>query len=118
MENDYNKQVGLRIKKLREKKGEFQKDTANAITKQYGENLSEGQLGLYEIGARKVPSNIVAALAKYFNTTSDYILGITKNEKPIEIAASTKNGIDLSDVSDRDKEIIMNIINTSKKDND
>lgn len=74
--NELNKKIGLRIKSLRENLNEYQKETAQIITNM-GEELSEGQLGLYELGMRKTPPNIIKALAIHFNVSSDYLLGIT-----------------------------------------
>lgn len=106
----YNKQVGNRIKRLRELKGEYQKETAEAISKM-GEKLSEGQLGLYEIGARKLPPNLIKALAIHFNTTTDYLLGrddellkVEKRLKDNKIKAYTFSDIDLEKYSELDEE--------------
>ena len=113
---DINKEIGIRIKKLREDKAEYQKETADLITKS-GTSLSESQLGLYELGLRKVPNNIVIAIAKHFNVTTDYILtGNTINE-PIEIAASMKDKADLSEMSNKDKAYILDLIKRLKNDN-
>lgn len=104
-----------RLKKLRTEKNLSQADVAKIL------NVSARAIGLYENEERDIPTEYLIKLAEYFKVSTDYILGLTniRNQLdiPVEIAASTKNGIDLSDVSDRDKEIIMNIINTSKKDN-
>lgn len=106
----YNKQVGNRIKRLRELKGEYQKETAEAISKM-GEKLSEGQLGLYEIGARKLPPNLIKALAIHFDTTTDYLLGrddellkVEKRLKDNNIKAYTYSDIDLEKYSELDED--------------
>ncbi|MBR1883385.1 MAG: helix-turn-helix transcriptional regulator [Clostridia bacterium] len=111
-ENDleYNKQIGTRIKKLREDKDEYQKQTAEAISKT-GISLTEGQLGLYEIGARKLPPNIIKALATHFGTTTDYILGRDINNEKLQIAASMKDNLDLSDMSESEKKYITDFVN-------
>ena len=36
----------------------------------------------YEIGKRDIPTRYVVALAKFYNTSSDYILGLTNNPTP------------------------------------
>ena len=36
----------------------------------------------YEKGLREIPVWAVIALAKYYNTSTDYILGLTSNKKP------------------------------------
>lgn len=105
----YNKQVGNRIKRLRELKGEYQKETAEAVSKM-GEKLSEGQLGLYEIGARKLPPNLIKALAIHFDTTTDYLLGRT-DEALLNVQKRMKENnltghfdIDLDKYSELDEE--------------
>lgn len=129
MEENYNKQVGNRIKNLREAKGEYQKETAEAITKM-GEKLSEGQLGLYEIGARKLPPNITKALAIHFETTTDFILGNNEQttikeidkklqENNIHIAANSKVDLGkLAKLDDKQAKIINNLIDDFLEDDD
>ena len=130
MEENYNKQIGQRIKHLRETKGEYQKETAEAITRM-GEKLSEGQLGLYEIGARKLPPNITKALAEYFNVTSDYLLGRTNTsntvkeidkklkENNLHIAANSKVDLGkLAKLDDKQAKIINNLIDDFLEDDD
>lgn len=129
MEENYNKQVGNRIKNLRESKGEYQKETAEAITKM-GEKLSEGQLGLYEIGARKLPPNITRALAIHFKTTTDFILGtdeqntvkeIDKKIKDNDIHMAANSKLDLGKLAkldDKQAKIINNLIDDFLEDED
>lgn len=102
-----------RIKSLREDLNLSQEELANKL------NLSKGIISLYEQEKRKPSIEILVQMSEIFNVSIDYILGRTNipniTSEPLEIAASTKNNVDLSEVSDRDKEIIMNIIKTSKK---
>lgn len=104
-----------RIKSLREDLNLSQEELANKL------NLSKGIISLYEQEKRKPSVEILVQMSEIFNVSIDYILGRTNipniTSEPLEIAASTKNNVDLSEVSDRDKEIIMNIIKTSKKEN-
>jgi len=119
MEENYNKQIGNRIKALREAKGEYQKETAEAITSM-GEKLSEGQLGLYEIGARKLPPNITKALAIHFETTTDFILGnneklvqdIDKKMQDNDIVIAANSKVDLGKLAKADSRItrMINIL--------
>lgn len=118
MEENYNKLVGNRIKNLREQKGEYQKETAEAISKS-GEKLSEGQLGLYEIGARKIPPNITKALAIHFNTTTDYILGRTdepseKNKDNEKLIIAARSDVDLSELTEEEQKYILDFIKMIK----
>lgn len=67
--------IGERIKKLREDSGKLQKEVAADL------GITTSSLGLYEIDYRKVPPELIVKLAKYFNTTTDYILGNTQDTK-------------------------------------
>lgn len=114
MDIDINKEIGLRIKKLREDKGEYQKETADNISR-LGIPLSESQLGLYELGLRKAPNSIVIGLAHYFNVTTDYILtGKRTINEPIEIAANMGDKADLSEMTEKDKQFILDMIERLK----
>ena len=42
-------------------------------------NTSEGQYGRYERGDRTIPIDLLQKLAKYYNTSIDYIVGETDN---------------------------------------
>lgn len=105
-----------RIKELREEKNLSQEELASEL------GLSKGIISLYEQEKRKPSLDVLIQLSDFFNVTLDYLLCRTNDRnnvlESLEIAASTKDHIDLSEVSDRDKEIIMNIISTSKKDID
>ena len=41
--------------------------------------MKQSQYSRYERGIRDIPTDILIALAKYYNTTTDYILGLTDN---------------------------------------
>ena len=101
-----------RIKFLRENLKLSQEELAEKL------NLSKGIISLYEQEKRKPSLEILIKLSEIFNVSIDYILGRTdlKNES-IPIAASTKDNIDLSDVSNEDKEAIMRIIEIAKNKN-
>lgn len=98
-----------RIKFLRENLKLSQEELAEKL------NLSKGIISLYEQEKRKPSLEILIKLSEIFNVSIDYIIGRTdlKNES-IPIAASTKDNIDLSDVSNEDKEAIMRIIEIAK----
>lgn len=98
-----------KLKDLRMQRNLTQSDIAKIL------GVSSRAIGLYENGERDIPTDFLVKLAKYFNCSTDYILGI---EKPLEIAASTKNGIDLSDISQKDKEAILRIIEMAKNNTD
>lgn len=104
-----------RIKSLREDLKLSQEELANKL------NLSKGIISLYEQEKRKPSLEILIQLSEIFNVSIDYILGRTdiRNaiDEPIAIAASTKDGIDLSDVSEADKKTIMEFIKFAKSKN-
>lgn len=65
-----------RIKDLREDKEKKQSEIAKILqtTQQY---YSE-----YETGKRPIPTEKIITLAKFYNTSTDYILGLTNEIKP------------------------------------
>ena len=63
-----------RIRDLREDADLTQKQMAKIL------NCSQQVYANYELGQRDIPTAILLALAKYHNTTTDYILGQT-NER-------------------------------------
>lgn len=52
--------------------------------KQVGEILNMSQTGYnqYETGKNDIPTKILIKLAEYYNTSVDYLLGITDERKP------------------------------------
>ena len=65
-----------RLKDLREDNDLLQKQVASAL------GITRQQYGLYETGERSLPIDKLFILAKFYNTSSDYILGLTDNPKP------------------------------------
>ena len=60
-----------RIRDLREDADLTQKQMADVL------HCSQQVYSNYELGQRDIPTAILIALAKYHNTTTDYILGLT-----------------------------------------
>ncbi len=60
-----------RIRELREDNDLTQKQVAEYL------NMKQPQYSRYEKGYRDIPSDILIALADYYDTTVDYILGRT-----------------------------------------
>lgn len=60
-----------RIRDLREDADLKQKDVAAIL------NCSQQVYSNYELGQRDVPTDILIALAKYYETTTDYILELS-----------------------------------------
>lgn len=73
-----------RIRALREKTGmsarKFAEEMGMKYTTYYG----------YETGSREPGSDSIVALAKYYNVTTDYILGIEKSPAPDEADTGDK----------------------------
>ncbi len=65
-----------RLKGLREDKDLRQEDIANYL------NITQSAYSYYEIGKRQIPSDVLIKLATYYNTSVDYILGLTDERKP------------------------------------
>lgn len=65
-----------RLKDLREDNDLMQKEVASVL------GIDQRVYSNYEIGKREIPTRFVVALAKYYKTSSDYILGLTNNSKP------------------------------------
>lgn len=66
----------LRIKDLREDKDLLQKDVAKIL------NVSQTNYSKYELGKINIPTNTLKNMAIFFNTSVDYILGLTNEPRP------------------------------------
>lgn len=44
--------------------------------------ITRQQYSLYELGKRDIPAEYIRILAKYYNTSTDYILELTDEIKP------------------------------------
>ena len=97
--------LGERIKKLREDKGKTQLDISKVLGTTYQTVYK------YEKDIAVPPADALVKLADYFNVTTDYLLGRDfKNEK-LQIAASMKDNLDLSDMSESEKKYITDFVN-------
>ena len=83
--------ITKRIKELREDKGL----TIKALAEELGLNVAT--LSTYERGTREPSINTIVQLAKYFNVTSDYLLGVSDNK--IQENAVIGKELGLSDMS-------------------
>ena len=66
----------LRLKDLREDHDLVQKEVAAYL------NIDQRVYSNYETGKREIPTRYVVALADFYKTSTDYILGRTNNSKP------------------------------------
>lgn len=67
-----------RIRDLREDRDLVQKEVAAIL------GIDQRVYSNYETGKREIPTRFVVTLAKFYNTSTDYILGLTNNSKPYE----------------------------------
>lgn len=65
-----------RLKGLREDRDLLQKDIAKFL------DVTQVAYSCYEIGRRQIPLDALVKLAKYYNVSVDYILGLTDERKP------------------------------------
>ena len=75
MNNKYEKSYN-RIRSLREDNDLTQKKIATIL------NISQTGYSKYETGENDIPTKILINLAYYYNTSIDYLLGITDIQKP------------------------------------
>ena len=67
--------VYKRIRDLREDSDLKQSDIAKML------NCSQQAYSNYELGVRDIPTDILIQLSRIYNTSVDYILGITDNRR-------------------------------------
>lgn len=65
-----------RLKGLRENKDLKQEEIAKTL------NITQSAYSYYELGKRQIPSDALIKLAIFYNTSVDYILGLTDVRKP------------------------------------
>ena len=65
-----------RIRDLREDHDLTQKQVAKIL------NCSQQVYSNYELGQRDIPTAILIKLADYYNVSTDYFLGLTKEKTP------------------------------------
>lgn len=68
----------LRIKDIREDKDLTQKQVAEIL------NCTQQTYSRYETGEITIDINQLIKLAKYYNTSIDYLVGLTNEKKPYE----------------------------------
>ena len=66
----------MRIKDLREDNDITQKELAEYL------HIKQNTYSQYENGQRQLPIDALIALAKFYKTSTDYILGLTSEKKP------------------------------------
>ena len=66
----------MRIRDLREDRDLTQKEIAEYL------HIRQNTYSQYENGQRQLPIEALIALAKFYNTSTDYILGLTDQSRP------------------------------------
>ncbi len=66
----------MRIKDLREDADITQKELAEHL------HIKQNTYSQYENGHRQIPISVLIELAKYFSTSTDYLLGLTDERTP------------------------------------
>ena len=66
--------IGERLKKLRKDKGITQKELADIL------GIEKSNISAYEIDKNTPPDDIKVSLARYFNISLDYLLGVINTE--------------------------------------
>lgn len=108
-----------RIKPLLESSGMTDKDIEEAL------NLPRGVIYKWGIGKNKSYKRFIPEIAKYFNVSADYLMGLDspsagiKKERPADGEALTdmqKTTIDLvKSMSDADLKLFLNILKTVRE---
>ena len=66
----------MRIRDLREDNDLTQKEIADYL------HIKQNTYSQYENGQRQIPIDALIALARYYKTSTDYLLGLTDEPKP------------------------------------
>lgn len=72
-----------RIRDLREDADLLQKDIAAKL------NCSQVCYSYYELGKRDIPTEVLIKLASFYDTSVDYLLGVTDEKTPYPKSKST-----------------------------
>lgn len=65
-----------RLKEIREDKDYKQSDIAKVL------NTTQQQYSKYELGLQVIPVERLVKLAKFYNSSVDYLIGLTNERKP------------------------------------
>ena len=76
-----------RIRELREDNDLKQKQLSEYL------HCTQVAYSRYELGTRDIPTQVLIELAKYYNVSVDYILGLTDEKRPLENNAIAKKDV-------------------------
>lgn len=75
--------IGERVKQLRDRAGLSQGGLAQLVAREANEtDYHQTAISAIERGTKRPSVQVLAALAKILNTNTDYLLGLTDDEKP------------------------------------
>lgn len=66
----------IKLKELRQSRNLTQNELSKIL------KITPSQYSLYETGKRNIPLTLLIKLAKYYNTSIDYLVGDTEEIKP------------------------------------
>lgn len=66
----------MRIRDMREDRDLTQKQLADHL------HIRQNTYSQYETGQRQLPLDVLIALARYYKTSADYLLGLTDERRP------------------------------------
>ena len=93
-------EFGERLRALRKQKNLTQKQLAEQI------RVKNSIISFYEVGDRFPSPEIIVKLATTLGVTSDYLLGIERNES-----------IDVSGLDEEDKQLVRSLVDTLRRKN-
>lgn len=68
----------MRLRDIREDRDQTQEEIAEIL------NVKQNTYQQYESGKRQLPIEALIKLAKYYNLSADYILGLIKEPEPLK----------------------------------
>ena len=74
--------LGERLNKLRQERGLTQQELADFF------HISNSAISSYETGNRVPDVDFLLELAKFYNTSSDYIIGLSDSRLPLDVLSS------------------------------
>lgn len=93
-------EFGDRLRNLRKEKNLTQKQLASLI------GVQNSIISFYEVGDRAPSPKVIVKLASVFHVTTDYLLGVERQEV-----------VDISGLDEEDKKIVRDLIDTLQKKN-
>ena len=76
----------MRIKDIREDRDLTQREIADYL------HIKQNTYSQYENGQRQLPIDALIALARYYHTSTDYLLGLTDEPKPYSECGAIEKG--------------------------